>query len=60
MVHVLGPVGKDIDARVPAFGLSFPPGHYNTEVKVVANQIWIERMQGGSFDTPDEEDDYDE
>lgn len=60
MVHVLGPVGKDIDARVPAFGLSFPPGHYYTEVEVVANQVWIERMQGGSFDTPDEEDDYDE
>lgn len=60
MVHVLGPVGKDADARVPAFGLSFPPGHYQTEVEVVANQVWIERMQGGSFDTPDEEEDYDE
>lgn len=60
MVHVLGPVGKEGDARVPAFGLSFPPGHYQTEVEVVANQVWIERMQGGSFDTPDEEEDYDE
>ena len=60
MLHVLGPVGKDADARVPAFGLSFPPGHYQTEVEVVANQVWIERMQGGSFDTPDEEEDYDE
>ncbi|WP_276155781.1 hypothetical protein [Sulfitobacter sp. M74] len=60
MVHVLGPVGGDPDARVPSFGLSFPPGHYQTEVEVVANQVWIERMQGGSFDTPDEEEDYDE
>ncbi|TRW96328.1 endonuclease [Paracoccus sp. M683] len=60
MLHVLGPVGKDANARVPAFGLSFPPGHYQTEVEVVANQVWIERMQGGSFDTPDEEEDYDE
>lgn len=60
MLHVLGPVGKDADARVPAFGLSFPPGHYQTEVEVVANRVWIERMQGGSFDTPDEEEDYDE
>lgn len=64
MLHVLGPLGKDADAvadaRVPAFGLSFPPGHYQTEVEVVANQVWIERMHGGSFDTPEEEDDYDE
>ena len=60
MLHVLGPLGKDADARVPAFGLSFPPGHYQTEVEVVANQVWIERMHGGSFDTPDEEEDYDE
>ncbi|WP_281926545.1 Z1 domain-containing protein [Roseibium album] len=60
MLHVLGPVGKDTGARVPAFGLSFPPGHYQTEVEVVANQVWIERMQGGSFDTPDDEEDYDE
>ena len=60
MLHVLGPVGNDADARVPAFGLSFPPGHYQIEVEVVANQVWIERMQGGSFDTPDEEEDYDE
>lgn len=60
MLHVLGLGGKDSPTRVPAFGLSFPPGHYKTEVKVFANPVWIERMQGGSFDTPDEEDDYDE
>ncbi|MRH77608.1 endonuclease [Spiribacter sp. C176] len=59
MIHVLRPVGRDANARVPAFGLSFPPGDYQTEVEVVANQVWIERMQGASFDTPDEEDDYD-
>jgi len=59
MLHVLRPVGGDANARVPAFGLSFPPGDYQTEVEVVANQVWIERMQGASFDTPDEEDDYD-
>ena len=60
MVHVLGPVGDDANARVPAFGLSFPPGYYETEVEIVANQVWIKRMQGGYFDTPDEEEDYDE
>ena len=60
MLHVLGPDGEDGNVRVPAFGLSFPPGNYQTEVEVVANQVWVERMQGGSFDTLDEEDDYDE
>ncbi len=59
MLHVLNPIAGDANVRVPAFGLSFPPGEYQTEVEVVANQVWIERMQGSSFDTPDEEDDYD-
>lgn len=61
MIHVLAPdeANKD-DVRVPAFGLSFPPGHYQTEIEVVANQVWIERMHGGAFDTPEEEDDYEE
>ena len=61
MVHVLGPVGsRDATNRIPAFGISFPPGHYDTEIEVVANTVWIERMHGASFDGPDEEDDYDE
>ncbi|MCY4239512.1 MAG: Z1 domain-containing protein [Rhodospirillaceae bacterium] len=60
MLHVLGPVGEDDNARVPAFGLSFPDGHYQTEVEVVANRVWIESMQGDLFDTLDEEEDYDE
>jgi hypothetical protein len=45
--------------RVPAIGISFPPGLYNTEIKVVANQIWLTSMQGPS-DDPDDEEDYDE
>jgi hypothetical protein len=61
MIHVLGPVGSSDDTnRVPAFGLSFPPGHYDTQIEVVANAVWIERMHGGSFDTPDEDEDYDD
>jgi hypothetical protein len=61
MVHVLGPVGSpEATNRVPAFGISFPPGHYDTEVEVVANSVWIERMLGASIDSPDEEDDYDD
>ncbi|MBF2755241.1 MAG: Z1 domain-containing protein [Gammaproteobacteria bacterium AqS3] len=61
MLHVLGPVGEDKDARVPAFGLSFPPGHYEpkyeTEVEVVINPVWGEGMQGSLFDTFGEDDD---
>lgn len=61
MIHVLNPVAKDMSQeRVPAFGISFPPGHYDTEIEVVANTVWIERMHGSSVDSPDEEDDYDE
>lgn len=60
MLHVLRLGGEECGARVPAFCLSFPPGHYQTEVEVVANQVWIERMQGELLDTPDEEEDYDE
>lgn len=61
MVHVLGPVGSaDAKNRVPAFGVSFPPGDYETEIEVVANTVWIERMHSASVDSPDEEDDYDD
>ena len=58
MIHVLGPVGNDNPAdRVPAFGISFPPGFYETEINVVANTVWVERMHGASFDGPEEDDD---
>jgi hypothetical protein len=59
MIHSLAP--QD-DARfqgpIAAFGVSFPPGHYGTEIEVVVNKIWLERMQG-TPDDPDDEDDYD-
>ncbi len=32
--------------NVPAFSISFPPGHYSKSVKVVANSVWIELMHG--------------
>ncbi len=60
MLHALELGKKNAGVRVPAFGLSFPLGHYQDNVEVVVNRVWIERMQGKSFDTPDEEDDYDE
>lgn len=59
MIHVLEPKGRD-GKRVPAFGISFPPGHYSTEITVVANMVLIEQMYGPLTDDPDDEDDYDE
>ena len=61
MIHVLGPVGsRQATNRVPAFGISFPPGEYRTEIQVVANTVWIERMHSAAVDDPDDEDDYDD
>lgn len=62
MIHMLGPVGKgeNSSARVPAFGISFPFGDYLKTVSVVANKVWIDRMQGPANDSPDQEEDYDE
>lgn len=62
MVHVLGPMGEDKEeVRVPAFGISFPGGHYGVEVPVVVNKVWLELMEGGfANDDPDQEEDYDE
>jgi hypothetical protein len=59
MIHILEP--KELEGkRVPAFGVSFPPGHYDTVVKVVANKVWIEKMYTPLTDDPDDEDDHDE
>ncbi|MGH8548365.1 MAG: Z1 domain-containing protein [Methylococcales bacterium] len=59
MIHVLEPIGRE-GTRVPAFGLSFPDGHYGTEIEVVANRVWIEKMYGPLADDPDSDEDYDE
>lgn len=59
MIHSLDPHGDPrVSGSVAAFGVSFPPGHYETEIEVVANRVWLERMQG-SPDDPDDEEDYD-
>lgn len=61
MLHVLGPVGEVGAAeRIPAFGISFPPGDYSAEITVVANPVWLAMMVGGVEDTFDEDDDYDD
>ncbi|MDV7211285.1 Z1 domain-containing protein [Azotobacter beijerinckii] len=59
MVHSLEPrANPRIKGPIAAFGVSFPPGHYETEIEVVANRVWLERMQG-TPDDPDTEEDYD-
>jgi hypothetical protein len=59
MVHSLEPHSNAaVHGPIAAFGVSVPPGHYETEIEVVANRVWLERMQG-PVDDPDEEDDYD-
>ncbi len=61
MIHLLD-LGEDEDRQlgVPAYGISFPPGNYSESIDVVANRVWVEQIHGGTFDAPDEEDDYDE
>jgi hypothetical protein len=61
MVHVIDPVGAAGQSkRVPAFGISYPPGDYSTTVEVVANQVWVDHMHGATSDAPEEDEDYDE
>ena len=64
MIHVLEPLDTDLvelkGQRIPAFGISFPNDLFGTEIKVVANRVWVEQMYGHFDDDPDAEDDYDE
>ena len=61
MIHIIRvgeKEGKIMD--LPAFGISFPDGDYSVKVEVVANQVYIRNMMGNVFDTPDEDEDYDD
>jgi hypothetical protein len=59
MIHSLEPHGNArVEGPIAAFGVSFPGGHYDTEIEVVVNRVWLERMQGVA-DDPDDEEDYD-
>lgn len=64
MIHILEPKETALEElrgqRVPAFGVSFPNGLFDTEIEVVANRVWVEQMYGSFDDDPDTEDDYDE
>lgn len=59
MIHSLQPGGDTaVKGPIAAFGVSFPPGHYEIEIEVVANRVFQERMRGVQ-DDPDEDEDYD-
>lgn len=64
MIHILQPTETELtelkEQRVSAFGVSFPNDLFGTEIKVVANRVWLEQMYGSLEDDPDAEDDYDE
>lgn len=59
MLHILEPK-KHKGKRVPAFGISFPSGHFSFSIKIVVNKVWIEQMSGPPIDLPDDEEDFDE
>jgi len=59
MIHQLSIGGSAELQCVPAFGISFPPGDYRTEIEVVANRVWLERMIGATVDDVALEDDDD-
>ena len=61
MIHVIE-LKDEAPQRIPAFGISFPYGDYETEIEVVANKVWMEQIQmyDISTDSPDQEEDYDE
>jgi len=50
---------SEIQWPIAAFGLSFPPNCYATEIRIVANRVWLSENLG-SEESLDEEDDYDE
>ena len=60
MIHILDIRCDDKNKkwRVPAFGVSFPFGNYETEVEVVGN-LKYNKQTLGTIDNPDEEEDHD-
>lgn len=60
MIHYLDLGGEGGQSSVPAYGVSFPPDDYFVRINVVVNKVWVEQIHGGTYDAPEEEDDYDE
>ena len=61
MLHLLDlGQGETRQERVPAFGISYPTGDYTTEIEVVANSVWVEKMHGPSIDAPEDDEDFDD
>lgn len=59
MLHSLEPrENPAVNGPIAAYGVSFPYGDYLKTITVVANRVWLERMQG-TPDDPDDEEDYD-
>lgn len=68
MVHALDLVFRsakdakteELVKQVPAIGVAFPDGDYNTTVDYVVNKVWLQLHQQEMFDSADDEEDYDE
>lgn len=69
MIHLLefyeqnesSPIENDeIRHAVPAFGISFPTNLHTKSIEIKVNKVWLESFMGSVYDTPDEEDDWDE
>ncbi len=63
MLHSLRVYNEDISSdkqTIPAFGVSFPFGEYTTEVEVVVNKVWINQMHGTFYDTPADDEEFDD
>jgi len=65
MIHMLdlhendGDGGEKIHS-VPAFGISFPTHLYTKSIEIKVNKVWLESFMGSVYDTPEEEEDWDE
>jgi hypothetical protein len=59
MLHSLQPRKNEaFTDPVAAYGISFPHGDHLTTISVIANKVWLEKMQGPA-DDPDDEEDFD-
>lgn len=59
MLHSLQPRENEVfPGPIAAYGISYPHGDYLTTIRVVANKVWLQQMQGPS-DDPDDEEDFD-
>lgn len=64
MVHLLefyeNKDNDEIKHIVPAFGISFPTNLLTKSIEIKVNKVWLESFMGSVYDTPEEEEDWDE